>query len=301
MYKNRISYYIESVVLLNSYETEIKSWLNRLNAQAHKNWLLTVARNYFSKDFDLLTKVDMLRKNDASITEAQKKAFQFDDLYIFDLNKPRYVKDLDLIVAFFNTNPHFKDISRISYYEMVKKAENYFIKLKGNEAGRDYEVLTELPDGFKVVNIISHDGLIFEGIKMQHCTRDDVAGFYRRIKNKTGYIWSLRDEFNNPHVTMEVTREKAIVQIKGKQNKPPLKQYNVLIQEFIKVNKIKVKREIANIGMVNVGNTTYSLEDVLDSEALQIKMVLENPFNIHMIPNPSYKVQQAYEFAHKRI
>ena len=59
-----------------------------------------------------------------------------------------------------------------------------------------------------------------EGQVMGHC----VASYWDKVKGGNTVIYSLRDTENNPHATVEVSRGE-LVQVKGKQNKPPVEKY----------------------------------------------------------------------------
>ena len=80
--------------------------------------------------------------------------------------------------------------------------------------------------------LLSSDELKFEGKIMGHCVG---AQHYRaKVKSKTSMIISLRDEGNEPHVTMEIDIPSSqVVQQYGKGNKEPIKKYQKLLKEFV--------------------------------------------------------------------
>jgi len=62
-----------------------------------------------------------------------------------------------------------------------------------------------------------------EGQVMQHCV-GKLPSYWENVKDGNSVIYSLRDPQNNPHATVEVTRGE-LVQVKGKQNSPPIEKY----------------------------------------------------------------------------
>lgn len=91
----------------------------------------------------------------------------------------------------------------------------------------------ELEDGWRWVQVPEGECQDFEGTLMQHC---GVAA---------GDMYSLRDPRGKPHATIEVVRNPAgadfgplhydqgVVQIKGKQNRPPDRRYWAMVKAFV--------------------------------------------------------------------
>lgn len=80
--------------------------------------------------------------------------------------------------------------------------------------------------------LLSPDELKFEGKMMGHC----VGGqnYKTKVKNKVSMIISLRDQANEPHVTMEIDIPSSqVVQQYGKSNKEPVKKYQKMLKEFV--------------------------------------------------------------------
>jgi hypothetical protein len=88
-------------------------------------------------------------------------------------------------------------------------------------------------DGWTVQRLGTREELDAEGEMMQHC----VGAYFERADILTGTttIFSLRDPHGKPHVTMEYSRQtKRFVQIRGKQNDPPIAAYAARVQTFIR-------------------------------------------------------------------
>lgn len=80
-----------------------------------------------------------------------------------------------------------------------------------------------------------------EGAKMQNC-----IGRYCNPSSSTK-IFSMRNKFNNPHVSMSVVSQqnvRSVGEIKGKQNKQPVDKYVPFIEEFVS----KLVKKGAKIG-----------------------------------------------------
>lgn len=101
------------------------------------------------------------------------------------------------------------DISKIGYKTLLEKTVKWHKKLqqvstkKDEVEGVDYEVFHDFKDGFQIVTLKSKASYEREGKFMSHC----VSSYYGRSSK----IYSLRDEKNLPHCTIEEGQ-----QIKGK-------------------------------------------------------------------------------------
>lgn len=97
-------------------------------------------------------------------------------------------------------------------------------------------VVWDFGNGYTIVDIPSED-LEIEGNKMGHC-----VGGYCRFVDEGNKIYSLRDANNEPHVTISYqtnSRDRPggeLYEIKGKQNKPPIKKYGQMVSGWLKEN-----------------------------------------------------------------
>lgn len=97
------------------------------------------------------------------------------------------------------------DISKIWYKTILEKANKRTKKLQSlsskdnEEEWVDYAVDLDFWDWFKFVKLISENSYIREWKLMSHC----VSSYYWRGVN----IYSLRDEKNNPHCTVEENKQ----------------------------------------------------------------------------------------------
>lgn len=97
------------------------------------------------------------------------------------------------------------------------------------------EIVYEWDDGWTVQKLTQADQLIEEGEIMQHC----VGSYCEEVESEETTIYSLRDPEGKPHATMEVKAgETRFEQVQGKQNQPPIPEYQERIDEFGKAEGI---------------------------------------------------------------
>lgn len=113
-----------------------------------------------------------------------------------------------------------------------KKEENKIIKEDGISKYRKYK------DGFSWVSVKGAEALNREGRIMGHC----VGDYYSRVKEGHLKIYSLRDPENMPHITVEVTKDGEVRQVKGKANKEVVKRYEKYAEDFLIKSKVPWKK-----------------------------------------------------------
>ena len=159
-------------------------------------------------------------------------------------NKENQTK-IEHILDYFASNARPKRISRMSYEQAksnTKKWNKSLIKRGKNitETDSDIEVVLNFNDGFKFVKLKSQRAYEREGNLMRHC----VASYYGRDVN----VYSLRDEDNKPHCTIEEDR-----QIKGKGNGCISPKYIKYVVEFLENLGMSVSdSEMSNLGYINI-------------------------------------------------
>jgi hypothetical protein len=125
-----------------------------------------------------------------------------------------------------------------------------------DEEARELEVVLNLSDGFKVVNLTTTKQLKREGKMMNHCVGNDNQMYIDRVARRMLQIWSLRDAENNPWCTIEYTPStREIGQIRGRENQPVLPEYIPYCKELFRNQVIDNRvdyfnnREMLNIGI----------------------------------------------------
>jgi len=129
------------------------------------------------------------------------------------------------------------------------------------EAGRDYNVVMELADGMRLVELKTSLALDYEGQKMGHC----IGGTYdERLNGSGGYRqYSLWDAKGLPHCTFEVNNN-TLQQCQGKKNQPPVARYvSYVMAPVLKQNWKLGDIPAARTGLVtDRGGQIYSVHDL---------------------------------------
>lgn len=139
-----------------------------------------------------------------------------------------------------------KRLSKMSYDQAKSNSEKWLkaqIKKGKNieETADDVKIIKEFEDGFKIVELVGKSAYEKEGFLMSHC----VSSYYGRNTK----IYSLRDEKNMPHATMEADGN----QIKGKGNGPVIPKYVPYITAFLEENGVEVREsELTNLGYFKI-------------------------------------------------
>lgn len=164
---------------------------------------------------------------------------------------------------------HLRRIDRISFADASRMAAVWHEKLLTLAADADdpdvieeIEVIEDCGDGCRFVELKGPVALLREGRLMGHC----VGTYFPAVQAGHARIYSLRDERNQPHVTIEVRRDKrtdAIMasQIKGKGNRPPIEAWAVYCRKFVISNGWHVSYDGNNIGLITIACKTYENPD----------------------------------------
>lgn len=129
--------------------------------------------------------------------------------------------------------------------QITQEADKAMIKAAQKELAislnkRDEELLMKLSDDFYIVRMLTPEALDRESGYMQHCIGQ--GAYDEKVRsNEYGY-YSLRDRAGKPHVTIEVfspidRNQSMILQIQGKQNKPPISKYALKLEPFFHTYK----------------------------------------------------------------
>ena len=91
--------------------------------------------------------------------------------------------------------------------------------------------LSEKYVGWMIVKITEENDFDIEGDIMGHCV--GTNNYFDQFQRGAIEIFSLRDESNQPHATIEIDLPDSVQQIKGKGNSRPKDDYLKLIQQWI--------------------------------------------------------------------
>ncbi len=165
---------------------------------------------------------------------------------------------LEHVGDYLRQNVRPEDLPKYDLVRAVKETAKWDAEMakKMKEAARSGEGTIEYktyPDGMKWVEVQSKEALQAEGNVMGHC----VGGYCEAVAAGESKIYSLRDAKGESHVTVQVTPNKAylqvtetpsvdISQIKGKQNRAPVDKYLPYVQDFVRSGKWGEVNDLAN-------------------------------------------------------
>jgi len=200
------------------------------------------------------------------------------------------VEFLNHVIDYFNAksdDPGFLDKLYKKTYDQVYNVEipEWERQLRANvgkhkknplDEGVDYNVVKRWNNGFKMVHYKTKKACKFEGQAVGHCAKS----------YSPNRLYSLYDEKDMPHATLEVRDGKDVHQIKGKQNAAPVPKYRPFIVDFIKSVKFNVVKEGKNIGMAYWNGKFYFRDtdefkklyrdEVLPAQQKAIKRVMDS-------------------------
>lgn len=217
-------------------------FINNAHHKNAKKWFKKTLRNHLIND------ARYLRKFEYQIDTLPDWAKDKDpnELWIFIVTQ-ELRQQLPHLVDYFNDLGPQGSIN-MSVEQAIDNAERWTHQLiKRASDAEDEEGLEEImkwKNGFRIVKLNSEQCLDREGKLMQHC----VGSYAQQIQGSTK-IYSLRDPNNKPHVTIEV-RGKDVHQIKGKENKPPVKKYRAFVRKFISKFKLNPLHDIGFLGFI---------------------------------------------------
>lgn len=221
----------EAINLFNT--KELESALDKLTAKTDKpeikNWFKTQYVKWFKAEephnSEFVVRAHVVADEDP---EWAKKPGIF-DFQEFTTKHADFIKHIiDFLETYDETA--LKSLFKETYAVIEKKVKEWDKQLANKKkssnplkADTDYKVVFK--DGhYKWVQLLTKAACKFEGDTMGHC----VGGYDPTKKG----LYSLYDEHDEPHVTIEVDG-KEIRQIKGKQNAAPVAQYLPTTRKFV--------------------------------------------------------------------
>lgn len=275
-----------NVLNVEDIERELQKYAARALSDHAKRWVMTVARNYIlsklpekdmeanfrpvsTKGFTQLglpkTRDDAFSHHPAELPHWAVEAIQRGEtLYWFDTAQPRRRElwnVLEVIVLWLNnwklTDPRLPRVDRISFPVATNAAVLWYKDVSENI----WNYVTDKPKtikkyehGFSWVKLVSALQFEREGRLMNHCVGNGSYYNRWRMSNQNEYF-SLRDKFNKPHCTLEVsfdsghplTRKGIVSQCKGNSNHRPDREYQPYIRQFIADMKWEIHGDASQI------------------------------------------------------
>jgi ankyrin repeat protein len=282
---------------------EIDEYVKQFTAQAQfpeiNKWLQSNLRKFLINDYPEADQVTKLPDPTSRDYQAWMDAAlqRGEEIFIVDVNgveSEDFTEKVTHVVDYFNymlehpdtilRDLKVNDLTRISVPEAIKKSEQWTSWLiNQSKAGGAAETVDEpgtttikvYGNGYRWVEVTSEDALNREGSQMGHC----VGSYASQVEAKQCIIYSLRDEKNEPHVTIEV-RGRDVNQIKGKGNQAVVERYHDYVISFLRQGKkegwISNVRELGNVGGVFYNGEIMKRDDYL-AELRNQKPLLEYP------------------------
>jgi hypothetical protein len=211
---------------LDEIEGLMHQYAERVQADTAKRWFLTTVRNYIINTPEMHRAVETLPR---LAPDWMRRAFAAGDLVQAEPTEA-FIDHLDHIVDWLNglapADPLIVRIDRVSVPQAIEHADQWTRRLAraadrrpdAGEAGVERILQFE---ALSWVKVVSPQALDREGKLMQHC----VGSYASAVANGRTTIYSLRDDKNDPHVTVEIKADGNVSQVKGKQNRPPVERY----------------------------------------------------------------------------
>lgn len=282
-----------NIISVRSIEIAAQVAAGRARRRVVKDWLERSLQRYIRKTPELHERVKMrfqieeeLRRNShkkgwkpsENLREKLIAALDIGEpIYVFVDTGPGYLRmlaDARLVTDWLDAVPerdrHLRRIDRMSYAEAARMAAVWHEKLLTLAADADdpdvveeIEVVEDCGDGCRFVELKGPVALLREGRLMGHC----VGSYFPTIQAGHARIFSLRDERNQPHVTIEVQREAPggaleATQVKGRGNRAPVERWASYCRKFIISHGWHVSYDGNNIGLVTIpGRGTFEDPD----------------------------------------
>ena len=141
--------------------------------------------------------------------------------------------------------------------QLAAKKEKNEQMYKASLAGTQF--IMDLPNGMRAYQLMTPQALDFESEYMGHCV--GRGGYDKDVTNGSVKIYSIRDNNGEPHATLEV-RGQNVFQCKGKGNKTPVQRYIPSVQHFVEAQKLEIKHDMKNIGLIKQDGKYYSIYDL---------------------------------------
>jgi hypothetical protein len=116
-----------------------------------------------------------------------------------------------------------------------------------------------LANGYYVVRLLTPEALDWESGEMQHCIGN--GGYDDSLSKNSIRFLSLRDARGKPHATLEVN-DGRVVQLQGKQNKQPNREYLELLAPFLRNERLVLSGDQSDVQLMFVDD--YRVVDAWD-------------------------------------
>jgi len=264
---------------------QLQSFQTPQQINPYSNYEINTAKNYPEpmKTW-ILVNLRKLRVQKELSTENKRAEIHNTYMYLID-NLPQILDWVQL------SQPPI-DISSYTPERAINASDEWHRTMSAQGEGEVYEktnpeLIVYGPDwknpqwkSWTIQKVIGKNDLEVEGNRMDHC----VGGFCKGVERGDSVIYSLRDPYNEPHVTIEIEGDNSydpgtIKQIQGKSNSEPKDEYKAMIKEWISNSgeESKIIKEINTFEELE--NENYYQNDGVEQLTDAIEKILQGESN----------------------
>ena len=279
-----------NVINTNDIQTFLADVSSTLHTDELKKWFIDRGKKYLINSEDVNT---VITQFSSTAEPWMKKAVKRGDTLYRFMPSPDLRVKMDHAVDYLNAlsdtatgtkeadqqaksraEKALKGLRNASMAQAIEASEKWTqeVNLRAKKRQERGQVSAQDEEGLEVVmnygdltwvRLTQRDCLDREGQVMGHC----VASYWDKVKDGRTTIFSLRDPQNNPHATVEVSGG-ALIQVKGKQNTPPVAKYQPATIKLLNTLDVPPssagKSDIERMGfMFNRHNNKYgSIKDI---------------------------------------
>ena len=209
-------------------------------------------------------------------------------------NKPLEQSILDHILDWMNSKeaePYLARLDRISVPASIDHSEKWTVLInKRNEKilkkqtqvlDESIKTVFEFENGYSIVKLNKERAFLEEGVKMGHC----VGSYFEKYLSGDLEIFSLRDNDNEPHCTIEYNpKKRKLSQVKGKANLEVVKKYHKYIIQFL--NQLNFEKayayDLKNIGSIYFGSYLFDVDAMPEKLTINKSLYIEQVNYLHV-------------------
>jgi hypothetical protein len=274
---------------------EVESWLKQQFGSRYPDillWVTSVVRKWIIKNAPAQKAVVPAQDNmPAWLRTAIEKDDALEEILLDGALEARIQPVLDYMQDLVTTKPD-TNVAAIGFDIAEQRSEKWHARL----AKPVKEIVAEdgatpfitYPDGFTWRRVEGKDALVREGQMMGHCV--GRMNYHQMVLRAKTDIVSLRDQQNEPHVTIEIGEQGTVVhQIKGKANGPVLPKYLKYVSDFLKT---RTWTRISFDGAFEIREEI--LEHQLTNAPPWFQLPTLDTLKVVINPRPRYGVDKSY-------
>ena len=258
----------------------IQTLQGRANTDSARKWLASALRRYLVERHPDVTDVTdqvvqavaaqrwtglppWMKKDPAKLLQRLQGGEQ---IFVVNLSQ-EFRNALTGLVDYLNSLGD-RNLARLSAEDAFQHAEQWHAdiavraKKQAVDAQEDWanvHPVMHWPDGYEMVRLTSEKALDYESDRLNHCV--GRGGYDKGVREGTIFIYSLRNEANQPFVSLEVNpATKEVKQIKSTANGAPPDTVWSHIKDFILQSGLVVAGDGKNVGLKNFAGLWFEPE-----------------------------------------